>query len=369
MNRKEFLKMCAILGIGIPAQAGLSGCGKEDPTKATFNGKVVIVGAGPGGMAAGYLLHQYGIDFEILEASSQVGGRIKINTGFADFPIPLGAEWIESEVSVLSQIVNDSSVDVNVKTVADKPDFKFVNSSWFGFFETYILPSIKDKIKFNEVVTSVDYSSEKVNVSTSTSNFQADKVIVSVPLKVLQDGDIEFTPSLPQAKATAIKKVEVWEGFKAFFEFGEAFYGEGHEFAINPKTDGEKIYYNAAYGQQSSKNILGLFVVGKPAQQFISKSDEDVKKMVLAELDGLFNNKATTNYIKHMVQDWNNEPYIKGGYLSDYADWKTVRTLGEAIENKVFFAGGAYTDGEDWVSVHVAAKSAKTAVETIKELT
>ena len=49
MNRKEFLKICGILGIGLPAQASLVGCTK-DVLKSNFNGKVIIVGAGPGGM-------------------------------------------------------------------------------------------------------------------------------------------------------------------------------------------------------------------------------------------------------------------------------------------------------------------------------
>ena len=48
-----------------------------------FKGKVIIIGAGAGGLSAGYLLAQQGTDFEILEASENYGGRIKINQEFA----------------------------------------------------------------------------------------------------------------------------------------------------------------------------------------------------------------------------------------------------------------------------------------------
>ncbi|MFT7591847.1 MAG: monoamine oxidase, partial [bacterium] len=192
MNRKEFLKICGILGIGLPAQASLVGCTKDVLTS-NFNGKVIIVGAGPGGMSAAYLLTQLGVDVEVLEATAQVGGRIKINPDFTDFPIPLGAEWLESDTNTLQEMVNDSSVDVDVKTVYDNPDYKFVNASWFNFFDTYIFPSIVDKIKYNEVVTSVDYTSDKIEIKTKDATYSADKVIVSVPLKILKDGDIEFT--------------------------------------------------------------------------------------------------------------------------------------------------------------------------------
>ncbi len=362
MTRKEFIKICSLLGIGMPLQSSLVACGDDDSSQPKFNGKVIIVGAGPGGLSAGYLLQQQGIDFEILEASSVYGGRTRINTDFADFPIPLGAEWIETDTGIFHEIVNDPSVQLDIDTVTDDPDHKFVNSSWFTFFEQYVVPSISDKIIYNTAVQAIEYSGDQVILTTHIGERVADRVIVSVPLKVLQDGDVSFSPSLPGDKQAAIDNTTVWEGFKAFFEFSDNFYGEGHAFTIAPETDGQKIYYDAALGQNTSRHILGLFVVGKPAQDFITRSGNELRDFILSELNGLFDNQATSNYIKHITQNWNNEPFIKGGYMSDHADWRQVRTLGESVADKVYFAGGAYTDGEDWVSVHTAAQSARRAV-------
>lgn len=362
MTRKEFVKMCGILGIGIPLQSSLVACGEDEAPRPKFEGKVVIIGAGAGGLSAGYLLQQQGIEFEILEASSSYGGRMRINTDFADFPIPLGAEWLEADPAVFQQIVNDAEVQVTIETVADEPDRKFVNSSWFNFFEEYIVPSISDKISFDTVVDSVDYSGDQVVINTNNGQSISDKVIVSVPLKILQDGDIDFEPNLPQAKLDAINQTTIWEGFKAFIEFSEKFYEEENVFPINPASDGEKIYYNAAKGQNTSRNILGLFVVGKPARDFMALSDEQLKDYILNELDEIYPGKATANYVKHLSQNWNNEPFIKSGYMTDHADWRVVKVLGDSVASKVYFAGGAYTDGEDWVSVHTAAQSARRAV-------
>ena len=163
----------------------------------------------------------------------------------------------------------------------------------------------------------------------------------------------------------AIDDATIWEGFKAFFEFSEKFYDDEHEFTISPTSDGEKIYYNAAMGQNTAKNILGLFVVGKPALDYISLSNDQLKDFILNELDGLYSNQATPNYVKHITQNWNDEPFIKGGYLSTNTDWRTVRELSKSVADKIYFAGGAYTNGEDWVSVHTAAQSAKEAIEEI----
>ncbi|MCF6208290.1 MAG: TonB family protein [Ghiorsea sp.] len=203
MNRKEFVKLCAILGVGFPLQSSLSSCKKVADLGGGFSGKVIIIGAGAGGLSAGYLLHQQGIDFEILEASSVYGGRMRINTDFANFPIPLGAEWLETDPSIFPEIVNDSSKSIHVTTTPDDPDRKFVNYSWFNFFEEYIVPSISDRISYNSVVASINYSGDKITVTTQNGQKVADKVIVSVPLKILQDGDVTFEPSLPQNKRNA----------------------------------------------------------------------------------------------------------------------------------------------------------------------
>ena len=362
MTRGEFIRICGILGIGLPLHSSFISCKKD---KVRFSGKVIIIGAGAGGLSAGHLLQQQGIDFEILEASSVYGGRMKVNTDFADFPIPLGAEWLETNTGVFQEIVNDSSIEVNVKTIADAPDRKFVNSSWLGFFDEYILPSITNKITYNAIVKSIDYSGKQVVVTTQNGQHTADKVIVSVPLKILQDGDVNFTPSLPKDKTNAINDTEIWEGFKAFFEFSEKFYGDEYVFDITPSSDGEKIYYDATHGQTTNKHIIGLFVVGKPALDFTSLSGNSLKDFILNELDGIYNNQATPNYVNHITQNWDKEPFIKAGYMTDNANWRTVKKLGEAVDNKIYFAGGAYTNGEDWVSVHAAAHSAKVAFEEI----
>jgi len=120
-------------------------------------------------------------------------------------------------------------------------------------------------------------------------------------------------------------------------------------------------------GQNTTKNILGLFVVGTPAQDFISRSGDELKNFILGELDSIYANQATPKYIKHITQNWNNEPFIKGGYLTDYEDWKKVKELGSSVANRLYFAGGEYTEGDDWVSVHTAAKSGKRAIEEINK--
>ncbi|MEM1322276.1 MAG: NAD(P)-binding protein [Bacteroidota bacterium] len=67
MTRKEFIKMCGLLGIGLPAFSSCNTVFKETPLKQSD--KVLLIGAGAAGLTAAYLLHQKGIEVEVLEAS------------------------------------------------------------------------------------------------------------------------------------------------------------------------------------------------------------------------------------------------------------------------------------------------------------
>ncbi len=387
MTRQEFIKMCALLGISIPFQSVLASCTSNDDNSETdFNGKVLIIGAGAAGLTAGYLLNQKGIEFQILEASSVYGGRMKITTDFVDFPIPLGAEWLHIERGIFDEIINNPSVQMNIETIpydqnadyglfegqqvsmADLGfdiDQKFINASWFDFFTQYIVPSIQNKIVFNEIVESIDYSSENIIVKTVNEEFTADKIIITAPVKILQNGSISFTPQLPNSKMNAINDVTVWDGFKAFIEFSEKFYPTAVGFNIIPESAGQKLYYDASYGQNSNRHILGLFTVGSGTLPYRELSDSELIDYMLQELDEIFNGQASSNYINHISQNWNNEPFAKGAYVYDNEDWRRVRTLGESVDNKLYFAGTAYTTGEDWSSVHTAARSAIRAVNEI----
>ncbi len=387
MTRNEFVKMCSLLGLSLPYQSILASCTSDNTVSSTdFQGTVLIIGAGAAGMTAGYLLNQQGVDFQILEASTVLGGRMKTTTDFVDFPIPMGAEWLHVKRGVFDEIVNDSNISVQTQTTPYDPntdtalykgqevsmqdlgfdiDQKFIGASWLDFFEQYVVPSIQNNISYNQVVTAIDYSGEKIRVNTSNSEFIADKVIVTVPVKLLQNSSISFTPQLPKKKLDALSKVTVWDGFKAFIEFSQKFYPTAIGFDITPESAGQKLYYDAAYGQNSTRPVLGLFTVGTGTLPYRQLSDNALIEYMLEELDTLFEGQASANYVKHISQNWNEEPFAQGAYVYDQENWRRVRTLGESVNDKLFFAGTAYTDGEDWSSVHTAARSAIQAVNEL----
>lgn len=63
-------------------------------------------------------------------------------------------------------------------------------------------------IRYNEPVTEVTYTAEGATVSTKSGlKLNADAVIVSVPIGVLQKGSIAFSPPLPEWKTEAVSRI------------------------------------------------------------------------------------------------------------------------------------------------------------------
>lgn len=97
--------MCGVLGLSLPLSGVMAAC-RDSKIETSDAGNMIIIGAGAAGLSAGYLLQQQGIEFQILEASSNYGGRMKRTTEFANFPIPLGAEWIHVKPNILEEILS-----------------------------------------------------------------------------------------------------------------------------------------------------------------------------------------------------------------------------------------------------------------------
>ena len=356
--------------------------------------KIIIIGAGIAGITAGKLLKDRNVDFEILEASGVYGGRIKKIDDFADFPIDLGAEWIHKWILARPEPLKSilSNNDPQFKTFVEKPktifiwknkklrksnwikllpnpiDLKFKESSWFDVLESMMDDEIKSKIKFNEVVCSIEYKSDKVIVSTKSKNkHKADKVLICVPLKILQNKAIKFDPPLPKYKEDAIQKEYIGNGLKVFFEFKEKFYpdvlvvGGYLKKFFNPLE--ECVYYNETLGKDSEKNIMGFFVQGKVADKYIKfKYEEGLIKYMIKELDEIFNGQASKFYSKHIVQHWGNEEFIQGSYSHRRS---SVKKLSKPIENKIYFAGEAMNSKGRTIAVHGACESSYLAIEQI----
>lgn len=122
MNRRKALKR---IGVGISAGIALphllSSC-KDDNfgPEINYDGIIAIVGAGASGLYAADILRTKGVRVIVLEASKQMGGRIRSLRNqseiefesAADFPVELGAQIIYGRDSIFGEIVQNYNLPV-----------------------------------------------------------------------------------------------------------------------------------------------------------------------------------------------------------------------------------------------------------------
>jgi lysine-specific histone demethylase 1B len=123
MERRKFIRQSTLLSIGglLLPSAMLSSCRKNTLLEdISFEGKVIIIGAGAAGLYAGYVLKSKGIDFQILEAAPQYGGRLGKLTGFANFPIDIGAQWMHGKNSIVGDLIRKTNTAIELDESSEK---------------------------------------------------------------------------------------------------------------------------------------------------------------------------------------------------------------------------------------------------------
>ncbi len=360
LNLSSCLKWAARAKDSIPQQTAL------DKTY-DYDGKVIIIGAGASGLAAAKILQKNNVDYVVLEATDNYGGRLKKNTTLADFPIDIGAEWIHSHPLVLNKIKGKKGNEIDedlipyhiekaynwngeeLKEVAKSeldfaynfmPESKFKNSTWYDFVDEHLATDVKNNIQYNAVVTKIDYSGDEVVVALKNGQqYKADKVLVTVPIGVLKSDAITFVPALPEKKKAAIASVTFLPGFKLMMKFNTKFYPD----AVNCEAQtGEKVYYDVAFKKGATSNIFGLLATGNTATDYYELgSDQKIVDAAIKELDAMFDGAASTSFTgDYVLENWGKHEFTKGTWIQHFEEKKSnLKQLNLPLENKVYFAG------------------------------
>lgn len=201
-------------------------------------------------------------------------------------------------------------------------------------------------IRFNEVVTEVAWSASGARVTTTGGVFDADRVVITLPLGVLKKGEIEFSPGLPRAKREAIANLRMGVLDKTYFKFPTAFW----------QTQEDPIGFLGNVGARGANQIpeyylldqaLGVpiffgFTAGAQARRFERLDLATISAATMASLSNVFGNSIPEPEAV-MQTHWRSDPYSYGSYsfVSLGATTEYYDVLARPIENRVFFAGEA----------------------------
>lgn len=223
-------------------------------------------------------------------------------------------------------------------------------------------------IRLNTRVSAIDYSSPNIKVSTNTDVIEAAYVIVSVPLGVLKNNAISFTPALPANKATAIVKTNMGNVNKFLLIWNSPFWDTNLQYiGYTPDTKG-KFNYFLNVKKFTTANALMTFAFGDYATVTESMSDSEIRNEVMLHLKSIYGN-SIPNPTNMLRTKWGQNVNTYGAY--SYATNGTTTadfdTLAKSINNKLFFAG-EHTNREYRGTVHGAYLSGIREADKIIDL-
>lgn len=228
--------------------------------------------------------------------------------------------------------------------------------------------SVIPKVVLNKQIKRIDFTNSPIVLEDAQAQRRfADKVIVTVPLSILQANDIQFTPSLPETKLTAIRNIGMGAGIKVALVFNRRFW-EANTGSIYTSGSVPEYWVSSA-GRSTSSFVLSGFVTGERAEALSGQTSTVIIQNLLKELDTIYGKgTATASLTNAKVMDWGKEPFIKGAYsfpIPNGGGLLTRQTLSQPIQRKVYFAGEATHYGGHSGTVHGAMESGRRAVEEL----
>jgi monoamine oxidase len=228
--------------------------------------------------------------------------------------------------------------------------------------------SIGLDIRLNEAIQSINYSNKKINITSANASIEFDFVLVAVPLGVLKNNRIAFTPALPTSKQSAISSTQMGVVNKFLLTWDTPFWDTSLQFiGFTPETKGAFNYF-LNYRTFSNQNALLTFAFGDYATTTESMSDADVTAEIMGYLRTIYGSSvpAPTQMLRTR---WASNPHAFGSYSfpTNGARSSNFDELAKAIDNKVFFAG-EHTNKDYRGTVHGAYLSGIREADKIIDL-
>ena len=276
----------------------------------------------------------------------------------------------------------------------------FILPRGFSQLVEYLAGTIKGNknatLRLNCPVKHIDYSTEEtLQVQLASGAIKCKAVIITVPLPVLKDSDITFSPPLPNWKLDALKCLEMGHATKIACRFSKklwpdhirllltdhALFGQIWMLgAVGHRPDSEQSYVATAFITGPNAVLLPTaVVVGGPAA-LRGLSSEEMKSVhpkgltlqfvrYMAKVFTGSEDGAPDLFESAVLYNWDDNPFVRGAYsypsLLDSVDVRK-RVAAPLAGNRVLFAGEHTATGSVG-TVQAAMLTARKAVNSLTE--
>ncbi|XP_010547285.1 PREDICTED: polyamine oxidase 1 [Tarenaya hassleriana] len=202
---------------------------------------------------------------------------------------------------------------------------------------------LDNRLKFNRVVREVQHSRNGVVVKTEDGSvYEANYLIVSASIGVLQSNLISFKPSLPRWKTEALHKCDVIVYTKIFLKFPYCFWpcGPGKEFFIYAhERRGYYTFWQHMENAYPGSNLLVVTLTNGESKRVEAQSDRETLREAMSVLRDMFGPNIP-NATEILVPRWWNNRFQRGSY-SNYpiiSDNQLAKNI-KAPVGRIFFTG------------------------------
>ncbi|CAB1320437.1 unnamed protein product [Coregonus sp. 'balchen'] len=199
-------------------------------------------------------------------------------------------------------------------------------------------------------VQAIDYSGDIVKVTSSNgTQWTAQKVLVTVPLTLLQKNIIQFNPPLPERKLKAIHSLGAGLIEKVALQFPFRFWDskiQGADyFGHIPPSPDKRGMFGVFYDMdpQGKRSVLMSVITGEAVPSIRDMEDKDVADQCMMVLRELFKEQDVPEPVKYFVTRWSRDMWSQMSYsfVKTGGSGEAYDIVAEDVQGKVFFAGEA----------------------------
>ncbi|XP_065872564.1 polyamine oxidase 1 isoform X2 [Euphorbia lathyris] len=261
-------------------------------------------------------------------------------------PIELAIDFILHDFEMAEVEPISTYVDFGEREflVADERGYEYLLYKIAGdFLFTSEGKILDDRLKFNKVVRDIQHSRNGVVVKTEDGCVhEANYVILSASIGVLQSDLISFRPPLPRWKTDAIEKCDVIVYTKIFLKFPYRFWPccpEREFFIYAHERRGYYTFWQHMDNAYPGSNILVVTITNEESKRVEAQSDEETMKEAMEVLRDMFGPNIP-NASDILVPRWWNNRFQRGSY-SNYPIISNNQLLHDvkAPVGRIFFTG------------------------------
>jgi monoamine oxidase len=258
-----------------------------------------------------------------------------------------GFDAADPAIASMTAIVEEWSGSAGVRAGASRP------IGGYGPLLAHVAAVLdRSRVRFalQTIVEEIRWEPGHVSIVARRLNerqtIEARAVIVTVPVGVLQsergvDGNIRFTPDLPQSLTSALSLMSMGPVQKIILQFDTPFWEdlEDGRFADISFIRAKDCAFPAMWTMfPAHYPIFTLWAGGRDAQRF--SSHEAAVSEAVAQMRRIFGNEVDRRLEATFSHDWTSDPFSRGAYSYLHTDGTHAREqLGVPIEGTLFLAG------------------------------